>query len=81
MHWCLGLIALIFLKAVETLLRGHPLERPLDSVNLNLNVLNSTLMRGHPSLKTTFLAEKGWPHKRYPTVDSNSITILRQTCC
>ena len=26
------------------------------------------LMRGHPSIKATFLMQKGWPHKRGSTV-------------
>ena len=45
---------------METLLRDHPdersspLERPLDNVNLNIDVLISSLTRGH-----TFLIQKG----------------------
>ena len=40
-----------------TLMRGQPcLERPLVNVNLNMNVLIfSSLTRGHPSWKATFL--------------------------
>ena len=52
---------LFFGSTVEPLLRGHPderptpLERPLDNVNLNINVLISTpderpsLLKGHIS--------------------------------
>ena len=61
-------------STVETHLRGHPdkrptlLVRPLDNVNLNINVLISTpykrpsLSQGHNFVK------KGWPHKRGFTV-------------
>ena len=59
---------------VEPLLRGQPderpppLERPLDNVNLNMNVLISTPDERPPILKGHFSAEKGWPHKRGSTV-------------
>ena len=59
---------------VESLLRGHPderpppLERPLDNVNLNINVLISTPDERPPLLKGHFSGEKGWPHKRGSTV-------------
>ena len=41
-------VVLVLYGTVEPLLRGHPyerppsLERPLDYVNLNMNVFNST---------------------------------------
>ena len=50
---------------VEPLLRGHPeerpppLERPLDIVNLNINVLISTPDERPPLLKGHFSVEKG----------------------
>ena len=59
---------------VEPLLRGQPderpapLERPLDNVNLNINVLISTPDEKPPLLKGNFLMQKGWPHKRGSTV-------------
>ena len=45
---------------MEPLLRGHPderpaaLERPLDNVNLNINVMISTSDEGPPLLKGHF---------------------------
>ena len=50
---------------VEILLRGHPdkrptpLERPLDNVNLNINVLMSTPDEWPPLLKGHISAAKG----------------------
>ena len=50
---------------VEPLLRGHPnerpppLERPLDNVNLNINVLISTPDERPPLLKGRFSDAKG----------------------
>ena len=50
---------------VEPLLRGHPdnrpppLERPLDKVNLNINVLISTPYERPPLLKGHFSGAKG----------------------
>ena len=50
---------------VEPLLRGHPderpppLERPLDDVNLNINVLISTSDERSPLLKGHFSDAKG----------------------
>ena len=50
---------------VEPLLRGHPevrpppLERPLDNVNLNINVLISTSDERPPLLKGHFSGENG----------------------
>ena len=50
---------------VEPLLRGHPderpppLERPLDNVNLNINVLISTPDERPPLLKGHFSGAKG----------------------
>ena len=50
---------------VEPLLRGHPdkrpppLERPLDNVNLNINVLISTPDKRPPLLKGHFSDAKG----------------------
>ena len=50
---------------VESLLRGHPdkrpppLERPLDNVNLNINVSISTLDERPPLLKGHFSGAKG----------------------
>ena len=61
---------------VEPLLTGHPderpppLERPLDNVNLNINVLISTLNERPPLLKDHFLVQKRWPHKRGSTVQA-----------
>ena len=69
---------IINFNTVEPLLRGHPderpttLERPLDNVNLNKNVLISTVMRSNPFLKATFLVQMGWPHK----TGSNVVQIL-----
>ena len=59
---------------VEPLLRDHPderpppLERPLDNVNLNINVLISTPDERPPLLKGHFPVQKRWPHKRGSTV-------------
>ena len=53
------------LGTVEPLLRGHPderpppLERPLDNVNLNLNVLISTPDKRPSLLKGHFSDAKG----------------------
>ena len=53
------------LYTVEPLLRGHPderpppLERPLDNVNSNINVLISTLDERPPLFKGHFSGEKG----------------------
>ena len=53
------------LCTVEPLLRGHPderpppLERPLDNVNLNINVLISTHDERPPLLKGHFSGAKG----------------------
>ena len=50
---------------VEPLLRGHPderptpLERPLDNVNLNMNVLISTPDKRPPLFKGHFSVAKG----------------------
>ena len=55
----------IITNTVEPLLRGHPderppsLERPLDNVNLNLNVLISTPDERPPLLKGHFSDAKG----------------------
>ena len=54
---------------VEPLSRGHPderpplLERPLDTVNLNIDIFMST-----PDERSPLLMQKGWPHKRGSTV-------------
>ena len=54
-----------FINTVEPLLRGHPdkrpppLERPLDSVNLNMNVLISNPDKTLPLLKGHFSGAKG----------------------
>ena len=59
---------------VEPLLRGHPderpapLERPLDNVNMNINVLISTPEEKPPLLKGHFSDAKGWSHKKGSTV-------------
>ena len=55
----------MFIYTVEPLLRGHPderpppLERPLDNVNLNINVLISTPDERPPLLKGHFSGAKG----------------------
>ena len=55
----------LHLCTVEPLLRGHPderptsLERPLDSINLNINVLISTPDERPPLLKGHFPDAKG----------------------
>ena len=65
---------LIKLSAVEPFFRGHPdkrpplLERLLDNVNININVLMSTPDNRTPLLKGHFSDAKGWPHKRGPTI-------------
>ena len=52
-------------NTVEPLLRGHsdkrpsPLERPLDNMNLNINVLIFTPNERPPLLKVHFSAAKG----------------------
>ena len=65
---------------VEPLLRGHPderpppLERPLDNVNLNINVLISTpderppLLKGHFSGAKGVASQKGF-HCRFNTME------------
>ena len=56
---------IIIIVAVEPLLRGHPderpppLERPLDNVNLYINVLISTPDERPPFLKGHFSDAKG----------------------
>ena len=55
----------VLTSTVEPLLRGHPderpppLERPLDDVNLNINVLISTPDERPPLLKGHFSGAKG----------------------
>ena len=61
-----------YLYTVEPLLRGHPeerpppLERPLDNVNLNINVLITTpderppLLKGHFSYAKGLASQKGF---------------------
>ena len=55
----------LILYTVEPLLRSHPderpppLERPLDNVNLNINVLISTPNKRPPLLKVHFSDAKG----------------------
>ena len=55
----------INVNTVKPLLRGHPderpppLERPLDNVNLKINVLISTPDETPPLLKGHFSDEKG----------------------
>ena len=55
---------------MEPLLRGHSerstpmaMERPLINGNVKMKVYIPTLRRCHPSWKSTFLVQKGWPHK------------------
>ena len=54
-----------YYNTLEPLLRGHPderpspLERPLDTVNLNINVLISTPDERPPLLKGHFSSSKG----------------------
>ena len=54
----------LVLDTVEPLLRGYPdeiptpLERPLDNVNLNINVFISTPYERPPLLKGHFSGEK-----------------------
>ena len=61
---------------MEPLLKGHPykspipLEGPLDTVNLYINVLISTPDERPSLFKGHFSGEKGWPHKRGSTVYS-----------
>ena len=67
---------------MEPLLRGHPdkrpppLERPLDNVNLNINVLISTpderpsLLKGHFSSAKGVASQEGF----------HCIYIMRNTC-
>ena len=56
---------IIFATTVEPLLRGHPderpppMERPLDNVNLNINVLIPTPEERPPLLKGHFSDAKG----------------------
>ena len=55
----------IIINTMEPLLRGHPderptpLERPLDNVNLNINVLISTPDERPPLLKGHISGAKG----------------------
>ena len=55
----------VHMITVKPLLRGHPderpppLERPLDNVNLNINVLISTPGERSPLLKGHFSDTKG----------------------
>ena len=48
--------------------RPNPLERPLDNVNLNINVLISTPEERPPLLKGHISDLKRWPHMRGSTV-------------
>ena len=60
------------MTTVEPLLRGHPnkstprLERPLDNVNLSMNILISTpderppLLKGHFSLAKWVASQEGF---------------------
>ena len=73
-HYFESCSILSFISTVEPLLRGHPDERPtplerqLDNVKLNINVLISTPNERPHLLKETFLPQKRWPHKRGSTV-------------
>ena len=58
--------------------RPPPLERPLDNVNLNINVLISTSDE-RPLLKGQFLVQKGWPQKRGSTIII--IPVLQREPC
>ena len=76
---------LVMVCTVEPLLRGHPderptpLERPLDTVNLNINVLISTpdkrppLLKGHFSDANGSASQEGF-HSR--TYSSTLISLL-----
>ena len=60
-----AMINLVYINTVEPLLRGHPdersppLERPLDNINLNINVLIFTPYKMPPLLKGHFPDAKG----------------------
>ena len=56
---------------VTPVVRPTPLERPYHNVNIDIYALISSLMRGHPSWKATFLVQNCWPHKRGSTVLMN----------
>ena len=64
-------------NTVEPLLRGHPferpppLERPLDNVNLNINVLISTPDERPPFLKGHFSDAKELASQDCSTVPQN----------
>ena len=58
--------------------RPPPLERPLDNINLNINVLISTRREATP-LKRPLLMQKGWPHNRGSTV-CLKCTVLDEQC-
>ena len=63
--YMLALMYIYIITTVEPLLRGHPderpppLEKPLDNVNLNINVLISTPDERSPLLKGHFSDAKG----------------------
>ena len=73
---------------VEPLLRGHlekrptPLERPLDNINLNMNVLISTsdkrppLLKGHISGTKEVASHGGGVHSICNLLKNSTILIL-----
>ena len=67
---------------MKTLLRGHPdvrptpLERPLDNVNLIIDVLICILMRGHPSWKAKSLGRCPWRGSTVSQLTKLFITVI-----
>ena len=67
---------------MEPLLRGHPnerpppLERPLNNVNLNINVLISAPDERPPLLKGHFSDARGVPLNTYYSYMYTNICIL-----
>ena len=80
---------IIYLYTVEPLLRGHPdespapLERPLDNVNLNINLLISTpderppLLKGHFSDAKVVASQEGFHCIALPLLSASFVRLVK----
>ena len=83
-----NLVVQHFFNTVEPLLRGHPdqrpspLERPLDTVNLNITVLISTpderpsLLKDHFSESKGVASKEGFHCSKTKSGDKNQVVLL-----